>query len=178
MLSHSSWIINPGTFLCLSVCQFDVRSRRPGRQVLQSPGHHDHLLLPLDHLCCRGCGHRHGVHHPSRWSCSEGGLRGQQEAHDQLCRRPAGPNPVRNGWKMRWNLKKMVSNVLVSTNLWRSSLNKQKPQPDPGSRSAALTWGFFFFFFFFIKCAVSQGLNPSLVVNPGIPACQWVTELS
>lgn len=74
--------------------QFDVGSSCPGRQVLQPSGYHDHLLLPLDHLCCRGSGHHHGVHHPPRWSCAEGGLWRKQEAHDQLCWRSAGPHSV------------------------------------------------------------------------------------
>lgn len=41
-----------------------------------------------------------------------------------------------------------------------------------------LLWLGDFFFSFFTKRAVSQGLDPSLIVNPGIPACQWATELS
>lgn len=100
--SESTWIpLNVSTltstslFACLSlVPQLDVRSGRPGRQVLEPPGHHDHLLLPLDHLCGGGGGHRHGLHHPSGRGGAEGGLRGQQEADDQLRRRPAGSHPV------------------------------------------------------------------------------------
>lgn len=93
-----STLTSTSRFACLSpLPQLDVRSGRPGRQVLEPPGHHDYLLLPLDHLCGGGGGHRHGLHHPSGRGGSEGGLRGQQEADDQLRRRPAGSHPVSHG---------------------------------------------------------------------------------
>lgn len=97
----SSKVIPP-----LSVFQFDVRSGCPGCKMLQPLRHHDHFLLPVDHLCCRGGGYRHGVHHPPRWSCTEGGLWGQQEANDQLCWRSAGSDPVResNRSPRRWEV--------------------------------------------------------------------------
>lgn len=91
-LSQSLHLLTPTS--CLP--QFDVGSGRPGRQMLQPSGHHDHLLLPLDHLRRCGRGHRHGVHHPPGRSRAEGGFWWKQEADDQLCRRPAGSHSVRD----------------------------------------------------------------------------------
>lgn len=107
---------------CLSPClQLDVGSGRPGRQVLEPPGHHDHLLLPVDHFCGGGGGHRHGLHHPPWRRGSEGGLWGQQETHDQLCRRPAGPYSVsRPCW--RWIRKHWRRLSVSSTRGWISSV--------------------------------------------------------